>query len=83
MTEFEKDYLPELWNTTDSPDQAHGHGGADTAAMAAFIDALANGKKSPCDIDEGIRMTLPGIISRESMAKNGAWVDVDDPADWD
>ena len=83
MTEFDKDYLPELWSFSDSPDQEHGHGGADTASMVAFIDALVNGKASPCDIDEGIRMTLPGIISRESMAQNGAWVDVDDPADWD
>lgn len=83
MTEFENEYLPEIWKNDDSPDTAHGHGGADTASMAIFIDALVNGKPSPCDIDEGIRMTLPGIISRESMAKNGAWIDVDDPEDWD
>ena len=82
-SEHEKGWLPALWDASDAPDGAHGHGGADAAAMAVFIDALANDKPSPCDIDEGIRMTLPGILSRLSIQKGGVFVPVEDPTDWD
>lgn len=80
---MENDYLPPLWRKEEVRAQGGKHGGADTAAMIAFIEALAAGEKSPVDIDEGIRMTLPGIISRESIARGGQWVLVPDPEEWE
>ncbi|MBO4303727.1 MAG: Gfo/Idh/MocA family oxidoreductase [Lentisphaeria bacterium] len=48
-----------------------GHGGADFYALEAFADAILNGKKSPCPIEKGLAMTLPGIFAAESAKEGG------------
>ena len=49
-----------------------GHGGADFSALEAFADAILNGKKSPCTVEKGLAMTLPGIFAAESAKEGGA-----------
>jgi len=83
LADHEADYLPELWKRDAVSRKAGAHGGADTAAMTAFIDALWNRTESPVDIDEGLDMTLPGVVSRASIAADGAWVNVPDSRDWE
>ena len=47
-----------------------------------FIDAV-QGKKSPsAGIHEAIDMTLPGLVSQESIRRGGAWLDVPDSRQW-
>lgn len=82
LASMASDCLPELWQQDWAQGGGH-HGGADTAAMIAFLDALWEGKPSPLDIDEGLDMTLPGIFSRRSIRQRGAWVDVPDPRTWE
>lgn len=80
--DYEEKYLPELWKRDGVRGGKGAHGGADTAAMTVFIDALYMGTPSPIGIDEGLDMTLPGVVSRASIAAGGVWVDVPDPRTW-
>lgn len=81
ISTLENEYLPNLWKESSA---GHGgHGGADSVSMTAFIEALFKGSESPADVDEGLDMTIPGIMSRESIMNGGIWVEVPDSRTWD
>ena len=49
-----------------------GHAGADFYALEAFADAVLNNRKSPCPLEKGLAMTLPGIFAADSAREGGA-----------
>ena len=61
---------------------AEGHGGADGAMLAAFLDAVFEGKPSPIDVYRGLDYSLPGILAAESARTDETWRDVPDPRTW-
>ena len=73
MTELPIGFLPNevaVWKQKNAQAE-FGHGGADSYMMHKFEETLLNGgKRAPCDLKAGLRMTLPGIYARQS-AKNG------------
>jgi len=79
---YEEKYLPEIWKRLGSEAMKHGHGGTDYVIMHDFLDAIWNDTAVPFDIWKSLNMTLPGIMSVESLKQDGAWVDVPDPKDW-
>ena len=60
---------------------ALGHGGVDYALFDHFFDALLNGKESPISLQEGLRMTLPGIYAEMSSKQGGKVLEIRYP--WD
>jgi predicted dehydrogenase len=56
-----------------------GHGGADSWPVREFVQAIRAGTPPPIDIYAALDMTLPGIISEQSIAQGGAWLAVPDP----
>lgn len=50
---------------------AAGHGGADSFLMQLFFDALRHGRPAPVSLQDGLRMTIPGIYAAESALKGG------------
>lgn len=56
-----------------------GHWGADTWPVREFVQAIAEGSTPPIDVYTALDMTLPGIISEQSIAQGGAWLAVPDP----
>ena len=48
-----------------------GHGGADGLMLRDFIKCLIEDTAPPIDVDMGIRISLPGIIARESSKHGG------------
>ena len=48
-----------------------GHGGADHKMLMDFIRCIQEDTPPPLDVDDGIRMSLPGIIAHESSLRGG------------
>ena len=60
----------EVWKQKNSL-AGFGHGGLDSCMMRLFEETLLNGRtRAPCDLKEGLRITLPGIFACQS-ARNG------------
>lgn len=71
---FEKSF--EIPITLSSNSVTEGHGGADRKMMREFIKCLINDEKPPIDIDMGIRISLPGIIAKESALRGGELMEI-------
>jgi predicted dehydrogenase len=56
-----------------------GHWGADSWPLLDFVDSIIDGTKPPLGIYEALDMTLPGILSEQSIAQSGAWLAVPNP----
>ena len=79
---LENEYLPEDWKKQEEIAMKTGHGGGDFFEVMDFVDAILGRKPCPIGIDEAMDMTLPGLVSQESILKNGAWLPVPDSRDW-
>ncbi len=79
---YEEGFVPEIWQKHSGENNAKGHEGADVITMIAFIDAIYDGKKVPIDIHKAMDMTLPGLISQQSVKCDGAWLEVPNSREW-
>ncbi|GIV79700.1 MAG: glycosyl hydrolase family 109 protein 1 [Litorilinea sp.] len=79
---FEAEFLPEIWR--DPPPEAlqAGHGGGDYFEVMDFIDAVQGRKAPTIDIHKAMDMTLPGLVSQESIRRGGEWLEVPDSRQW-
>lgn len=50
----------------------YGHNGSDNLMLKDFITAIEGNKKSPIDIKDALKLTLPGIYAAESAKEKGA-----------
>ena len=82
LSKHEEKFVPEIWRIHADQNNGDGHSGADVVTMIDYIDALYNGKKVPIDVHAALDMTLPGLISQQSVLQNGAWLSVPDSRDW-
>ncbi|MHC4883638.1 MAG: Gfo/Idh/MocA family protein [Planctomycetota bacterium] len=83
VKELSEKYLPEMWRGESGAAAAKaGHGGGDYFEVLDFLDAL-QGKRDPViGIHEAMDMTLPGLISQQSILQDGAWLEVPDSRNW-
>lgn len=82
LADLEADYLPEIWRNPSQEALQSGHGGGDYFEILEFINSIAGEMACPIGIHEAMDMTLPGLISQESIAAGGAWLDVPDSRAW-
>ena len=75
LEDFVDEYLPARYS---KPMEGAGHWGADTWPLLDFLDAIEQDTTPPLDIYKALEMTLPGIISEQSIAQGGAWLAVPD-----
>ena len=59
-----------------------GHGGGDYFEILDFVNSVTGAKPCPIGIHEAMDMTLPGLMSQESIINDGAWMEVPDSRDW-
>jgi predicted dehydrogenase len=71
-----------LWRQHGEQALATGHSGADAIELIDFVNAIRSRGPSPIDIHETMDMTLPGLISQQSIAQAGQWLDVPDSRQW-
>ena len=61
-----------LSNTGD----VYGHGGVDAKMIRDFIKCIIEDTDPPIDVDMGIRISLPGIIAKESAKRGGELLEI-------
>jgi predicted dehydrogenase len=69
-------FLPKQYAT---PPEGSGHWGSDAWPFLDFLDAVERGSRPPIDVYTALDMTLPGVVSEDSIAQGGAWLRVPDP----
>ena len=79
---FADEFLPEMWRDPSEEAQAAGHGGGDYFAVMDFVEAIQGREPAPIGIHEAMDMTLPGLVSQESIRRGGEWLDVPDSRAW-
>jgi predicted dehydrogenase/RimJ/RimL family protein N-acetyltransferase len=75
-------YLPECWRHPPGEAIRAGHGGGDWFEVHDWIQAVTGKAPCPVGIHEAMDMTLPGLISQQSVSQEGAWLDVPDSRAW-
>lgn len=75
-------YLPEIWQDPPEAAKRAGHGGGDYFEVLDWINAIFGKKPCPIGIHEAMDMTLPGLISQQSILEEGRWLEVPDSRSW-
>lgn len=81
LSSLEEEFLPEEWRNPPMP-VANGERGDDFFATRAFLESVSTGESVPVGVHRALDMTLPGVLSVESIEADGAWVTVPDSRDW-
>jgi predicted dehydrogenase len=75
-------YMPEIWRNPSKEAKQAGHGGGDYFEMIDFVKAAKGEIKCPIGIHEAMDMTLPGLVSQQSIKEDGRWIEVPDSRSW-
>ncbi|MFB3892071.1 MAG: Gfo/Idh/MocA family protein [Phycisphaerae bacterium] len=75
-------YLPEDWRNPPAEALRAGHGGGDYFEVRDFIRAIRREAPCPVGIHEAMDMTLPGLVSQQSILEGSRWMDVPDSRQW-
>jgi predicted dehydrogenase len=75
-------YLPETWRNPPLEALRAGHGGGDYFEVLDFVNGITGKAPCPLGIHEALDMTLPGLISQQSIQQEGAWLPVPDSRAW-
>jgi predicted dehydrogenase len=82
VTELAEKYLPKCWRESGEAAAKAGHGGGDYFEILDFADAIRGKRPAEIGIHEAMDMTLPGLVSQQSILQDGAWLDVPNSRDW-
>ena len=77
-----EEFLPDDWKKGAAAAAAAGHGGGDYFEVMDFVAAILGHKPCPIGIHEAMDMTLPGLVSQESILAGGTWLPVPDSRTW-
>lgn len=76
------EYLPQDWREEAEAASGAGHGGSDYFIARDFARVIHGEIENPLDIHAAMDMTLPGLISQQSIAQGGEWLPVPDSREW-
>lgn len=82
LEDYAADFLPPLWRNPPKEALESGHWGGDYFEVQDFLQAALDGGPAPIDIDAAMDMTLPGLVSQQSIAQGSAWLPVPDSRTW-
>lgn len=82
MDDFAQKYVPEIWRTMAAQISAYGHGGGDFWVIRDFLRAIRKESPCPIGIEKALDMTLPGLVSQQSILAQGQWLPVPDYTVW-
>jgi predicted dehydrogenase len=83
LQELEAEHLPAVLREQGELAQRAGHGGGDLLTLSAFVEAIRLGRPSAIDIHTALDMTLPGLVSQQSIALDSRWLPVPDSRTWE
>ena len=82
LSELEEEFLPEKWLHPPEEALKSGHWGGDYYVVAEFLDAIFDDADPPIGIHQAMDMTLPGLVSQQSIEEACGWLDVPDSRKW-
>ena len=82
LAALEEEFMPESWRTLGTRAAGAGHGGGDYFEVLDFVDAVTGQRPPPIGIHEAMDMTVPGLVSQQSILQGGAWLPVPDSRAW-
>lgn len=82
LATLSEEFLPDFWKQNMTRGQAAGHGGGDFFEVLDFVDAIEGRRPNPIGVHEAMDMTLPGLVSQQSVREGGRWIDVPDSRTW-
>ena len=82
LADLENEFLPEFWKIGDEQARKAGHGGGDYFEVLDFVDAALGKRPAAVGIHDAMDMTLPGLVSQQSILEGGRWIDVPDSREW-
>ncbi len=82
LEELAEEFLPGSWLNQSDEAKRSGHGGGDYMEILDFVDAIVSGEEPDIGIHEAMDMTLPGLVSQQSIQRGSAWLDVPDSREW-
>ena len=80
--QFSQQYLPRMWYDPPQAALESGHGGGDYFAIRDWVNAIQGAAPCPIGIHEAMDMTLPGLVSQQSVLEEGRWMPVPDSREW-
>jgi len=78
---LEDEFLPEYWKEATEAAKKAGHGGGDYFEILDWEKTMA-GEKAVIGIHEAMDMTLPGLVSQQSILEDARWLEVPDSRTW-
>ncbi len=82
LDDLAEEFMPEMWRSYGEKAVRAGHGGGDLLELVEFVNAVRSGAEPEIGIHEAMDMTLPGLVSQQSIAENGRWTGVPDSREW-
>ena len=82
LATLEDEFLPQWWLAHAHDAQRAGHDGSDYYMLLHFIEVITRHGKNSLDIHTAMDMTLPGLVSQQSIGQNGVWLPVPDSRAW-
>jgi predicted dehydrogenase len=82
LVDLEEEFLPDRWRTIAQDAARAGHGGGDYFEMVEFLDAIREHRPAELGIHEAMDVTLPGLVSQQSILQAGQWLPVPDSRRW-
>jgi predicted dehydrogenase len=82
LEELAEEFTPEWVRAGQTAAGQAGHGGSDYYVLRAFLDAVQGKRPLALGIHEAMDMTLPGLVSQQSIQQGGQWLPVPDSRGW-
>ena len=82
LADLEDEFLPDSWRQATEVAKSAGHGGGDYFEVLDWVRAMTGEAPCPIGIHEAMDMTLPGLVSQQSIREGGRWIDVPDSREW-
>lgn len=82
LDELAEEFTPEMWRVHNENASGAGHGGGDYFEVLDFVDAINGVRPAPIGLHESMDMTLPGLVSQQSILEDGKWMNVPDSRQW-
>lgn len=77
-----EEFMPESWRLLGARGAGAGHGGGDYFEILDFVDAVTGKRPASIGIHEAMDMSVPGLVSQQSIEQGGAWLPVPDSREW-
>ena len=82
LEELVEGHMPEMWRRPPEGALKAGHGGGDYFEVMDWLNSILDATPCPIGIHEAMDMTLPGLVSQQSVLQDGAWLEVPDSRQW-